>query len=458
MMLRTRSGRAARQRNAFLFGHTPVSGAGGAGDPRNLLEALLRGDGLTVADYDASLGVTGDLAVSSWANQIGAAGALDGTGHAPIYLPFSGDKYAYIPNANSNTITTPATASLIPVSTISIRIDAAFDDETKGSWANHSGAAGNGGWLVDGGGAGGKLRFSYTNDGTTFRIGTTSVAPTVSAGQRLSYRFDYVIATGKVDFYTAPDFATWAALGTQQTITAGTIFNTTAVLRFGNRNANDDPAYGKWYRYQVWVDGVLVKNWNAADWPETSTNGATQASSTTGEIWTLNNTGAKPAQIVGSASLMGDGTALYLQATATIPSPYCIISVEKANAWTSGDVSFDGKTANSFAFQQITGSPQGRMHDGAADSATIAPALGSYNIITASQAADGTTLLQLNSGTPVSATMSATALAGITAFADGSGANQWAGQKKRLIVLSAIPSSGKLAQIQGLLRQIYGTP
>lgn len=434
----------------------------GALTVRQKLSALLRTDNLTVADYDASLGVTGDLAVSSWANQIGAAPALtQGTGaNQPIHLPFAGQKYGYIPNANSNTFTAPDDAALNPVATISIRMDVAFDDETKGSWANHSGAAGNGGWTVDGGGAGGKLRFGYTNDGTTFRTATASVVPTVSAGQRLSYRYDYNVSTGKVDFYTAPDFTTWAALGVQQSLTAGTIFDTTAVLRFGNRNGNDDPAYGKWYRFQVWIDGVLVKDWNATDWPETSTNGATQASSTTGETWTLNNTGTKPAQIVGSASLLFDGAAQYLKTGAfTLNQPISYYLVIKQISWTFAEAILDGQTLNSGSIGQFDVTPKLNLYSGAGGVMNGELAVGAWGTVQA-VLNGASSSVGVNSGAAVTGNAGignpGGLIVGASAPALPAGFSNV--QVKRVILRAAADSAGTQAQIQGLLRSIYGTP
>lgn len=76
------------------IGDSVESGASNAVTPYSTsgaLTALLEGDGLTVADYDASLGVTGTLNASAWANQMGIAGPLlQATGAAqPIVLPFA---------------------------------------------------------------------------------------------------------------------------------------------------------------------------------------------------------------------------------------------------------------------------------------------------------------------------------------------------------------------------------
>ena len=75
---------------------------------------------------------------------------------------------------------------------------------------------------------------------------------------------------------------------------------------------------------------------------------------------------------IKKAVLLGDGTTSKMATGAiAIPAPYTIYSVEKALSWTSGDVSFDGLTANSFAAQQITGTPQVKMWDGTTASASV---------------------------------------------------------------------------------------
>jgi len=176
----------------------------------------------------------------------------------------------------------------------------------------------------------------------------------------------------------------------------------------------------------------------ATSFTESSSNGATV---------TINSTGAKPAQIVGRPWALGDAAAYFLQTAAlTLDPPYAICAAVQFNTWASADVLFDGRTANSFAAQQITGTPQIRMHDGSADTSTVSPTLKTRYILYASQAADGATRFRLNLGTAVTGTMSATAMAGFTALADGAGANHIGAQITAIAALNSAPSAAREEQ------------
>ena len=147
-----------------------------------------------------------------------------------------------------------------------------------------------------------------------------------------------------------------------------------------------------------------------------------------------------------------------MQMTATIPSPYFVIEVAKYISWTSANVMSDGKTSNSFAAQQITGTPQVKMYDGTSLTASISPTLNTYNIISAGQDGSGNATIQLNAGTAATGTLNHTALAGWTEGANGAATKFGNKQLKERIILSAIPSATKLANILALLKAIYGTP
>lgn len=59
----------------MLFGRSAPSGGGGNPSPSEQLHQILI-DGLTVADYQAGIGLTGTTNASAWANQLGSAGPL----------------------------------------------------------------------------------------------------------------------------------------------------------------------------------------------------------------------------------------------------------------------------------------------------------------------------------------------------------------------------------------------
>jgi len=430
---------------------------------RQQLTNVLNDLGSTVADYQPG-NYTGTLNASAWLNSIGAAPSLTQASGAaqPIILPFSGQKYAYLPGVNGNEYTTPSAAANQITGDIDIRVYVALNN-----WASTtqcligkyvaSGTLGSYYLRVD---PTGTLTLVTTPNGSNASAITalSTAAVGFSAGTAHWVRVTRAAASGNVIFYTSTDGVAWTKLGNTVPGTAQAIFASTSVVEVGAINGGGTyPVLGKIYRAQIYngINGTLAVDFNASDWPETTTNGATAVSSTTGETWTLANTGTLVGQIVGSPQLVGDGVASLMQMTATIPPPYFVIAVVKPITWTSTDVLFDGKTSNSFAAQQITGTPQVKMYDGTNLTGAINPTLNTYAIITAGQDAAGNATIQRNNGTPATGTLNATALGGFTLFGNGAGTKFGNAQVKEVILLNAIPSAAKEAQILNLLNQIY---
>ena len=430
-------------------------------NPRAQLNTLLTSLGSTVADYQPG-NYTGTLNASAWLNSIGAAPSLDQASGAaqPIILPFSGQKYAYISGVAGNNFTSPSSSAANVTGDIDLRAYVALNSWLPATYQvliDKYQTAGQRGYQLYINVTSGAIGMASTGDGSTIRATTSTVATGFTNGTAHWVRATRASATGNTNFYTSEDGVTWTLLGApNQTTPAGGIFAGTSVLTAGAQGTAST-VNGKIYRSQIYngINGTLSVDFNAADWPETTTNGATAVSSTTGETWTLNNTGTLLAQIVGSPQLVGGGTSKYMQMTATIPPPYFVIAVIKPITWTSANVLFDGKTSNSFAAQQITGTPQVKMYDGTNLTGAINPALNTYAIITAGQDAAGNATIQRNNGTAATGTLNATALGGFTLFGNGAGTKFGNAQVKEVILLNAIPSSAKLAQIQNLLNQIY---
>ena len=432
--------------------------------------ARILGDGATVADYQPG-NFTGTLNASAWLNTspFPAPSLAQGSGAAqPIILPFSGTKYAYEPGVSGNYFSTPNAAANNPAGDMALAVYS-----MQHNWAS----TGNPGGVVGkrtnangssyffqsnyggGGGNAGKLGFNSSKDGdktSTVTTGFSNATAHWTGVTRTS-------VDGVIKFWTSADGVTWTQLGTDVAGTAGALTNHADAFEVGTYNVGA-AAYLAQSIYRVKLfntasfTGTPVLDFNPADSAETSTNAATFASSATGEVWTLNNTGALPAQIVGSPSLLGDGVAHIMQMTATIPAPYFVIEVAKYISWTSANVMSDGLTSNSFAAQQITGTPQVKMYDGTSLTASIAPTLNTYNIISAGQDAAGNATIQLNAGAAATGTLNATALAGWTEFGNGAGTKFGNKQIKERIILSAIPSAAKLAKVLALLKAIHGTP
>jgi len=132
--------------------------------------------------------------------------------------------------------------------------------------------------------------FFYSNDGTSTagRVATSSAAIPITLGARFYIRITYAAATGAVDFYTSADGVAWALLGTQQTITAGAIFNGTASLFVGANSEGLFPLRGLAHRIQIYnsIGGTTP----AVDFNPNSSNGNLNWASDTSEIWTGNGT------------------------------------------------------------------------------------------------------------------------------------------------------------------------
>ena len=129
--------------------------------------------------------------------------------------------------------------------------------------------------------------------------------------------------------------------------------------------------------------GTLIADSNPALVAETTTNGATFTGGVS-EIWTLNNTGATPAQIVGSPQLLTNGTSHYMMATFTLNQPFTLYFVGKEITWVSNARIIGGATAECDLFQQNAGvSPNLKMYAGTTFAPLIGPALNINAILTA---------------------------------------------------------------------------
>jgi len=95
-------------------------------------------------------------------------------------------------------------------------------------------------------------------------------------------------------FFTGENGITWNQLGTTVAGTSGAINDSASNPGIGNVFF----AQSNVYRAQLYNAGVLTNDFNPMDAPETSVNGTTWVSSTTGETWTLVSTGANPARII----------------------------------------------------------------------------------------------------------------------------------------------------------------
>jgi hypothetical protein len=154
--------------------------------------------------------------------------------------------------------------------------------------------------------------------------------------------------------------------------------------------------------------GITVTGSGVSTWaPIKGTNSLTQGTDS-----------ARPPYSDGVLTFSGTQT---ISAAFTLNAPYSVLLVASQTAWNSGARFSDGKTNNSFSFQQFPGSPQVRMTDAVLTSPAISPPLSNYIIICATQDVAGNVTLQYNLNAAVTGTMSITGMAGLTLGSSGNG-------------------------------------
>lgn len=418
-----------------------------------LADAVLRALG-PAAWYDAATGVTGTLTASNWADQSGNGRDLaQGTaGNQPIYLPYSGTAYGYLPGMGGNIFRTPDSAAASITGDIDIRLDAALN-----SWVALNGLLGKldlPGQFAYRFWINGVPNLMVSSDGSANKTATSSAAVSFSDGVRGWVRATYEVASGDVKFYTSLDGSAWTQLGTTQSVAAGNIFDGTDPLYVGDIVYNAWPLLGKIYRAQIYsgINGTLAVDFNPSTFAETSTNGATAVAST-GETWTLISTGAKPAQIVKSAQLLLDGTNHYMRTAGfTLNQPETIYIVGKALSWTIGKNWIDGVNNGGGIIRQNTATPGVGLYAGSIACTNNDLAIGTTGILTA-VFNGASSSMTVNAGTPVTGDAGAGNMGGITLGDSGISIGSWNfnGQFKELIIFSAAHTAAQQEQVRTIL-------
>ena len=432
------------------------------GTLREQLFNLVGRDGNTVANYQPG-NYTGTLNASAWLNSIGAASSLaQATGaNQPIVLPWSGTNYLWLPGVGGNYVSTPDAAANRITGDIAVVGYGACN--AWGSGIQNAVAGKNG--LTDYAvffGIDGTLHIYVNANG-----GNSTVPLGLTDGVASWFAVTRVASSGVAKTYISTDGISWTLKDTSATI-AGNIPTSASALYVGTRgDTSTEPWLGKQFRVKLFngippmLGGAASANpvvdWNAADWPETSTNGATQASSTTGEVWTLNNTGAKPAQIVGSPSLLFDGTAHTMAMATTLIQPETIYMVGRQVSWTSTEAIFDGAALASGELIQTTATPQLNITAGSSVAANTNLAVGTYGVITA-VFNGASSSLQIDGNVATTGNAGAANMSGFTLGANGDDLLFGNIQVKEVIIRSTADSAATQAAIQSLLKALHGTP
>ncbi len=417
----------------------------GTGTLRQQLRQILAAGGNTVAWYQPGVGVTGVIAVSAWANQLGTAGSLvQATGSKqPLYLPWSGANYIYFPGVASNTVTTP-TKSI--TGNFTLTMDVASDDYTPAADKTLiDKSSGNDGfivkWLTTD-----KIRL-VIGDG----VGLTNVDASVASGLADASRHT-IVATwtdGVGASFTIDGVAWGTAVAAVKTLT-----NAAVSLTIGSVTS-----IGKKYDVTI-TNGASTTYYhlqpNAS--PETLTDGATWISDN-GETWTLNNTSVgNTAQVVGSPILVNPSVAKMATAGFTLNQPETVYLVASTNVWIRDTYLVDGVGADNLmaiVLDNIAGtgvSPNITQHAGSFGGQDLTHnTLKAFHIITA-VFNGASSSIQIDNNAAGTGNAGASNAGGIYIFAPGTGADAGIkGQIKELIVRSVADSAAtQLAIIQKL--------
>lgn len=374
-----------------------------------------------------------------------------------------------MPGVAGNNTTTPAAAANQIVGDIDIRWFGAMNDWTPAfvtclasRWRG-GGASQSYYFRLDTNG----LSFFTTADGATVRTANVVAAIPFLDGVAGWLRVTRAAATGNVNFYTSTDGTVWTQLGVQQATPVEGIFAGVEALSIGNLTLNFDIAIGKCFRVlllntigsavntgPVASGPGLAQDYNPQNWPETATNGATAVSSTTGETWTLNNTGNLLAQIVGSPQVLANGTGHFMQMATPLVQPTTLYSYVKPITWTGNDRIHEGFTLNAGVLYQLGVTPNLQSFSGA-NIGPVSPVLNTYGTIREiiNGAASG---IGLDGGALVAGNTGAANMAGLTLFADAGGTNNGNAQAKEVIGRRGADSAALQAQIITLLNIING--
>jgi hypothetical protein len=255
-------------------------------------------------------------------------------------LDYAVDTALLIPGISGNYASTPDTATNSITGDLDIRVKVALNDWTPAAEVtlfSKYGGAGQHSWVLNVT-TGGNLKFYWSADGTTDLSATSSVATGIADGvaKWVRVRFDVDNGTGgrDVSFDMCDDydplggnFGAWAQLGSTQTSAGVTsIFNSTAAINIGGAVSGTSGLWaGKVYGGDILsgIAGLVVNRFSVGDAVLQFDTSVT--SSTTGEVWTVNQSGSpKAAIVIGFRTLQlvtkQSGTQRYYNAAAEITS------------------------------------------------------------------------------------------------------------------------------------------
>ena len=231
----------------------------------------------------------------------------------PLFLPWSGQNYVYLPGVAYNYLSVPNSTALQITGDLDLRGQVAVDNWTLGA-VQHLVAK------MESAGQFAYRLYAYNNylylewsaDGTNIVSKQSTATLGYAAGTIKWVRGTLTVNNGAagndVKFYTSDDGVTWTQLGTTVT-TAGTtsIYAGTSIVGVGDRQAaSGQPLSGKVYRAQIFngINGTPVLD---VDTSLVSSGAATSFPALTGQTVTINRatSGRKSVAVVNPAFLFG---------------------------------------------------------------------------------------------------------------------------------------------------------
>lgn len=176
----------------------------------------------------------------------------------PRFLAAEPTSYVYLPGVGANGITVAYTSGLTVTGDLTVVVDTASDSWASGIWT----------WVSQNNGVGtdknyefslnsnGTLRYAFTTTGSGGTTNNSSVAVSMSAGERrfiaVTHDVDNGASGNDVRFWTSPDGSTWTQLGTTQT-NAGVVarWASTSAMAIGYEASSGRYPAAKIYRVQV---------------------------------------------------------------------------------------------------------------------------------------------------------------------------------------------------------------
>jgi len=209
--------------------------------------------------------------------------------------------YLSLSGTSGNYASTPDSAAVSITGDIDIRVKVAMDDWTPGSLSNvlvgKYGAQGQWAYALTVSSDGpGLLSFHGSVDGSTQSVLSSSVPTGFVNGSPHWVRVTR--SATELKFYTSEDGVTWTQLGTDQMFGfAGSIFDSTAALRVWAWEYDSRAFSGKVYYAELrnGIDGTVVAKFDPNNDRGTSD---TSFTSSTGEVWTINQSGSPAAELI----------------------------------------------------------------------------------------------------------------------------------------------------------------